>query len=146
MHLNVIAHLTDEIPHVDGGMVCQMLFRHLTHTQAIMVLDSDALMVVAEPGTSLASPDDLSALHAFHLKAKDAFVLHRGTWHWPPSFTGIGDTRGVKLLKQGRDAPDQPECDLSRIAFKLRRVHPFRAEYFVFRAGHFVGRWPGTCR
>src|ERR1039457_3932141 len=22
---------------------------------------------------------------------------------WPPSFTGIGDTRGVKLLKQGRD-------------------------------------------
>jgi hypothetical protein len=42
----------------------------------------------------------------------------------PPSFTGIGDTPGVKLLKQERDAPDQPECDLSRIAIKLRRVHP----------------------
>ena len=29
-------------------------------------------------------PTTWSALHAFHLKAKDAFVLHRGTWHWGP--------------------------------------------------------------
>ena len=54
-------------------------------------------------------------------------------------FHGIGDTPGVKYRKYGRGAPDQQECDLSRIAIWLRRVHLFRARYFM-------GCWPGTCR
>jgi hypothetical protein len=49
------------------------------------------------------------------------------------------DTPGVKRLKRERGAPDQPECDLSRIAIKLRRVHLFRARYFM-------GAWAGTHR
>ena len=69
-HLHIIAHFTDDISYVNGGLVCQMLFRHVTHTQAIMVLDNDALMVVAAPGTSLTSPrHHLGALYAFHLRA-----------------------------------------------------------------------------
>ena len=57
VHLNVIAHFTDEIPHVNGGLVCQMLFRHLTHTQAIMVLFTAG----ARPGIHVAVTDDLIA-------------------------------------------------------------------------------------
>ena len=114
VHLNVIAHFADEIPHTDGGLVCQTLFRHLTHTQAIMVLDNDAVMVVAAPGTRLASPDDLSALHAFHLKAKDAFVLHRGTWHWGP-FPVTADEVTLYNVQGLRYAEDNECCDLAAI-------------------------------
>jgi hypothetical protein len=59
--------------------------------------------------------------------------------HRPPSFTRIYDTHDVKWLKRERGAPEQPECDLSRIAVKLRRVHLFRARYFM-------GAWAGTDR
>jgi ureidoglycolate hydrolase len=113
-HLNVIAHYTDEIPHTANGLVCQMLFRHVTHTQAIMVLDNDALMVVAEPATSLTSPDDLDALRAFHLKAKDAFVLHRGTWHWGP-FPVTADEVTLYNIQGRRYAEDNESCDLTAV-------------------------------
>jgi hypothetical protein len=46
-HLNLIGHAADEVPHTDRGLVCQMLFRHLTHTQALLVLNCPAVMVVA---------------------------------------------------------------------------------------------------
>jgi len=114
VHLNVIAHFTDEIPHVNGGLVCQMLFRHQTHTQAIMVLDNDALMVVAEPGTNFTSPDDLGALRAFHLGARDAFVLHRGTWHWGP-FPVTANEVTLYNVQGLRYAEDNECCDLTRI-------------------------------
>jgi ureidoglycolate hydrolase len=122
VHLNIIAHFTDEIPHVDGGLVCQMLFRHVTHTQAIMVLDNDALMVVAAPGTRLTSADDLSALHAFRLSAQDAFVLHRGTWHWGP-FPLTADTVTLYNVQGLRYAEDNESCDLSAIG-KTVEVFP----------------------
>jgi ureidoglycolate hydrolase len=114
VHLNVIAHFTDEVPHVAGGLVCEMLFRHVTHTQAIMVLDNDALMVVAAPGTSLTSPADLGALQAFRLQPKDAFVLHRGTWHWGPFPLTAGEVTLYNV--QGlRYAEDNECCDLKAI-------------------------------
>jgi ureidoglycolate hydrolase len=114
VHLNVIAHFTDEIPHVDGGLVCQMLFRHRTHTQAIMVLDNDAVMVVAEPGAVLTSPGELSALHAFRLQARDAFVLHRGTWHWGP-FPVTADEVTLYNVQGLGYADDNESCDLTAI-------------------------------
>jgi len=114
VHLNIIAHFTDEVPHVDGGLVCQMLFRHVTHTQAIMVLDNDALMVVAAPGTRLDSAGDLSALQAFRLSAQDAFVLHRGTWHWGP-FPVTADTVTLYNVQGLRYAEDNESCDLTAI-------------------------------
>ena len=114
VHLNIIAHFADEVPHVDGGLVCQMLFRHVTHTQAIMVLDNDALMVVAAPGTRLDSAGDLSALRAFRLSAQDAFVLHRGTWHWGP-FPVTADTVTLYNVQGLRYAEDNESCDLTAI-------------------------------
>jgi ureidoglycolate hydrolase len=114
VHLNIIAHFTDEVPHLNGGLVCQMLFRHVTHTQAIMVLDNDAVMVVAEPGTSLTSADDLGALCAFHLRAKDAFVLHRGTWHWGP-FPVTANEVTLYNVQGLRYAEDNECCDLTAI-------------------------------
>ena len=114
VHLNIIAHFTDEIPHVNGGLVCQKLFRHLTHTQAIMVLDNDAVMVVAARGTSLTSRDDLGSLSAFHLRAKDAFVLHRGTWHWGP-FPVTADEVTLYNVQGLRYAEDNECCDLTTI-------------------------------
>jgi ureidoglycolate hydrolase len=123
VHLNVIAHFTDEVPHMDGGLVCQMLFRHQTHTQALMVLDNDALMVVAEPGAQLASPGDLSALRAFHLKPRDAFVLHRGTWHWGPFPVTAGEVTLYNV--QGRGYADDNECcDLTALQLTVEVLPP----------------------
>ncbi len=114
VHLNLIAHFTDEVPHTDDGLICQMLFRHVTHTQAIMVLDNDALMVVAAPGARITSADDLGALRAFHLKAQDAFVLHQGTWHWGP-FPLTTDTVNLYNVQGLRYAEDNECCDLQAI-------------------------------
>jgi ureidoglycolate hydrolase len=114
VHLNIIAHFTDEIPHVSDGLVCQMLFRHVTHTQALMVLDNDSLMVVAAPGTSITSPADLDHLAAFHLRAKDTFVLHQGTWHWGP-FPITADEVTLYNVQGLRYAEDNESCDLTTI-------------------------------
>jgi ureidoglycolate hydrolase len=79
-----------------------------------MVLDNDAIMVVAAPGTRLTSPEDLSALRAFHLKAKDAFVLHRGTWHWGP-FPLTAQAVTLYNVQGLRYAEDNESCDLEAI-------------------------------
>ena len=47
------------------------------------------------------------------------------------AFHRVDDTPAVAAVKTGRGAPDRQECDFSRIAILLRRVHLFRAEYFV---------------
>ena len=71
-------------------------------------------VVVAAPGTSLTSPDDLGALYAFHLRAKDTFVLHRGTWHWGP-FPVTADKVTLYNVQGLRYAEDNECCDLTAI-------------------------------
>ncbi len=83
-HLNLIGHDREEVPYTDDGVVCQMLFRHLTHTQALLILNVPAVMVVARPGAQFGCAADAGQLHAFLLRPLDSFVLHRGTWHWGP--------------------------------------------------------------
>jgi hypothetical protein len=56
---------------------------------------------------------------------------------WPPSFTTVDDTPGLKVVNTGRGAPCQQECAFSRIAILVRWVH-------LFRAGYFVGWWAGA--
>lgn len=114
VHLNIIGHSADEVPQAGGALVCQMLFRHLTHTQAILVLDNDAVMVVAAPGTTLSSAADLGQLEAFHLTAGDAFVLHQGTWHWGP-FPVTADRVTLYNVQGLRYAEDNECCDLTTI-------------------------------
>lgn len=83
-HVNIISHGPEEITRVDAGIVCDRMYRHLTHTQALLVLDEDSVVAVAPAGTKLDSADDLSSVKAFRLRRHDAFILERGTWHWGP--------------------------------------------------------------
>ena len=46
-HVNLIGHARAEVPETAGGLRCEMLFRHDTHTQALMPLNVPAVIVVA---------------------------------------------------------------------------------------------------
>jgi ureidoglycolate hydrolase len=112
VHLNVIGHDADEVPHTERGLVCQMLFRHQTHTQALQVLNCPAVVVVAPASTAFSSPADAERLRAFLVRPLDTFVLHRGTWHWGPF--PISEPRVNMLNVQGlRYAEDNDCCMLS---------------------------------
>ena len=95
-HLNVIAHAPDEVDHAPSGdPLCAILYRHATHTQALMSLNVDAVVVVAPADATFESSRDLDLVRAFRVAPLAAFVLHRGTWHWGPFPLG---TEAVQLL------------------------------------------------
>ena len=122
-HLNLIGHAADEVPHTDGGLVCEMLFRHRTHTQALMVLNCPAVVVVAVPDAAFGSPQDAGKLRAFLLQPLDAFVLHRGTWHWGPF--PVSQPRVEMLNVQGlRYAEDNDCCDLAGLGASAEVLVP----------------------
>lgn len=107
-HLNVISHAYDEVEHTELGAVCDRMFRHVTHTQALMPLNCDAIVAVAPAHFDLHSPEHLDAVRAFFLHPQDAFVLHRGTWHWGP-FPLTNEP--VQLLNvQGRRYAEDNDC------------------------------------
>lgn len=83
-HLNVIRHAYDEVEHTEYGALCDRMFRHITHTQALMPLNCDAIVAVAPSTIELRTSADLGAVRAFLLHPRDVLVLHRGTWHWGP--------------------------------------------------------------
>lgn len=99
-HLNVIAHDLTEIPHSPGGLRCEVMYRHDSHTQALMSLDSAAVMAVAPAALGLAHAGELEQVRAFLLAPLQTVVLHRGTWHWGPF--PIGAPRVRLLNVQGR--------------------------------------------
>ena len=84
VHLNVINHRLDELVQTNGGLVCDVMFRHRTHTQGLLVLNCPAVIAVAPPSSQLSGADDLDQVRAFLLRPHDSFVLHQGTWHWGP--------------------------------------------------------------
>ena len=84
VHVNRIGHRRAEVPAVDGGLRCQMLYRHATHTQVLMPLDTTAVVAVAPADLAMDTASDLAAVTAFVLRPLEAVVLHRGTWHWGP--------------------------------------------------------------
>jgi ureidoglycolate hydrolase len=121
VHLNVIGHDADEVPHTKRGLVCQMLFRHQTHTQALQVLNCPAVVVVAAAGMEFGSSADAARLQAFLLRPLDAFVLHRGTWHWGPF--PINEPRVNMLNVQGlRYAEDNDCCKLSDVGASVEVI------------------------
>ncbi len=83
-HVNLIAHARNEVPETAGGLRCEMLFRHDTHTQTLMPLNVPAVIVVAPTGVEFADEADATSIRAFRLEPLEALVLHRGTWHWGP--------------------------------------------------------------
>lgn len=107
-HLNLIGHDAAEVPSTAGGLTCEMLFRHRTHTQALLVLNTPAVIVVAPAGAAFAGPDDAAQLRAFVLQPLDALVLHRGTWHWGPF--PVGAPRVDMLNVQGRRYAEDNDC------------------------------------
>jgi len=100
-HLNVIMHSAEEIEHHGAALRCSAMYRHDTHTQALLVLNVDAVVAVAPPGTSFDGPADASRIRAFHLRPLDSFVLHAGTWHWGPFPVGDEPVRLYNLQGLG---------------------------------------------
>jgi Ureidoglycolate lyase len=110
-----------EVPATERGLMCEMLFRHQTHTQALMVLNCPAVVVVAAPGTAFTSEQDAGLLRAFLLRPHDVFVLHRGTWHWGPF--PVSAPRVDMLNLQGlRYAEDNECCRLADIGASVEVI------------------------
>ncbi len=117
-HLNVIGHRRDEVPAVDGGLRCEMLYRHATHTQALMPLDVTAVIVVAPPGIEITSPGVVDRARAFVLEPLSSIVLHRGTWHWGP-FPVEAESVSLFNVQGLRYVEDNEMADLAAIGVAL---------------------------
>jgi ureidoglycolate hydrolase len=112
VHVNVISHGPEEIARTDGGYLCDCMFRHDTHTQALLTLDVPSVIAVAPADVKLKEAADLKTVRAFLLRPLDHFVLHRGTWHWGPF--PLGDRPVTLYNVQGlRYAEDNARVDLA---------------------------------
>ena len=102
--VNFISHDASEA--VDGptGPRCDHLNRHDTHTQTLMPMDADAVLVVAPPSVSFGDRDALDAVRAFVVRRHEVVHLHRGTWHWGPHPVAGQSVRMLNV--QGRGWPD----------------------------------------
>jgi ureidoglycolate hydrolase len=118
VHVNLIGHTRDEVPAAPGGLRCDVLFRHVTHTQVVMPLDVTAVVVVAPAGVAMKEPSDAAHVQAFVLDTLQPIVLDRGTWHWGPYPIGAPS---VELFNvQGlRYAEDNDRVDLNALGATL---------------------------
>lgn len=103
-HLNVIHHDTADVVRADGRFDCQRLFRHRTHTQALLAPDARCVIVVAPTATLFDAPAAVGDIAAFVIEAGAAVVLHPGTWHWGPY--AVDGPRVTMFNVQGRGWPD----------------------------------------
>jgi len=117
-HVNVIGHRRDEVPSIPGGLRCEVLFRHATHTQVVMPLDVTAVVVVAPAALSMVTSADVDEVRAFVLDTLQPIVISRGTWHWGPYPIGAPS---VELFNvQGlRYAEDNDSVDLGALGAPL---------------------------
>jgi ureidoglycolate hydrolase len=83
-HVNLIGHARTEVPGTSRGLRCEMLYRHDTHTQALMPLNVPAVIAVAPAGVAFEDEAEAETIRAFRIEPLDALVLDRGTWHWGP--------------------------------------------------------------
>jgi Ureidoglycolate lyase len=83
-HVNIIGHFRDEVPQTERGLRCDMLYRHDTHTQSLMVLNVPAVIAVAPAGVEFTVEGDREAISVFRIEPLESLVLHLGTWHWGP--------------------------------------------------------------
>ena len=110
-HLNFIHHGPDEVHRSSQGMVIDKLYRHDTHTQALMPLNGTSVVAVAPALVDFSNVGQLDTLRAFTLRPGNVFVLHRGTWHWGPFPLGDSPVRLLNLQgKRYRD--DNASIDL----------------------------------
>jgi ureidoglycolate hydrolase len=118
VHLNVIGHSLEEVSKTERGLRCDELFHHVTHTQALMSLNCNCIVVVAAADKSFESASDLDDVRAFLLQPLQPIVLHAGTWHWGPYPL---DDNPVNLLNvQGlRYAEDNGRTDLGGLGLSF---------------------------
>jgi ureidoglycolate hydrolase len=118
VHLNVIGHSLEEVSKTSNGLRCDELFHHVTHTQALMSLNCDCVVVVASASATFESVDDLDQVRAFLLRPLECVVLHPATWHWGPY--PLDDTPVSLLNVQGlRYAEDNGRTDLKELGCSL---------------------------
>jgi ureidoglycolate hydrolase len=123
VHVNIIGHARAEVPETGDGLRCQMLFRHDTHTQAVMSLDVPAVLVVAPAARDFSAAADLDSIRAFRLGALQPVVLHRGTWHWGP-FPVAADAVRLFNVQGLRYAEDNACVDLASRGFDIDVLLP----------------------
>jgi ureidoglycolate hydrolase len=120
--VNYIAHSLDEIPVVDGTYHCELLNRHDTHTQTLMPMSGDAVVVVAPAELDFSAPAHFDAVRAFVLPRHTCVHLHRGTWHWGPYPIDAPDVRIFNIQGRGY-VHDNGIVDFARdhgLAFAVR--------------------------
>ena len=122
-HLNVIAHDYDEVEHTEHGAVCAVMYRHDTHTQALVPLNVPSLLAVAPAELDFSSPAHVGLVRAFVLRPLDAFVLFRGTWHWGPFPLGAEPVRMLNV-QGARYADDNASVDLAAATGTTLEVLP----------------------
>lgn len=111
-HVNLIGHARSEVPETSRGLLCEMLFRHDTHTQAVMSMDVPAVIAVAPGAVDFSDPDDASSIRVFRLEPLEPLVLHQGTWHWGP-FPVTADEVRLFNVQGLRYAEDNACVDLA---------------------------------
>src|SRR5262245_52310275 len=82
---------------------CELLNRHDTHTQTLMPMSGDAIVVVAPPDVDFSDAAHFATVKAFALPQYACVHLHRGTWHWGPYPVGADELRIFNI--QGRGYP-----------------------------------------
>ena len=75
--VNFIGHTLAEIEVRDGRLRCELLNRHDTHTQTLMPMSGDALVVVAPPDVDFSEPAHFDTVKAFALPPTGGFDTYR---------------------------------------------------------------------
>jgi hypothetical protein len=117
-HVNLIGHTLDEVAETPSGLLCDMLFRHDTHTQALMPLNVPAVIVVAPAGVEFTGEGDATTIRAFRIEPLESLVLHQGTWHWGP-FPMEGPEVRLFNVQGLRYAEDNRKVDLAGKGFAV---------------------------
>ena len=124
--VNFIGHTLDELEVVDGWLRCELLNRHDTHTQTLMPMSADALVVVAPADIDFSQPEHFDTVRAFALPRHTCVHLHRGTWHWGPYPVGTDHVRIFNIQGRGY-ARDNGIAWLARdhgVTYDVRRERP----------------------
>jgi len=102
--VNYIGHGLDEVEVRGDVLRCELLNRHDTHTQTLMPMTGDAIVVVAPAAVDFSEPTHFDTVRAFALPRHTCVHLHRGTWHWGPYPVGASHVRIFNI--QGRGYPN----------------------------------------